>query len=79
MVRDVIGTLEHRFDPQTLMLAIPGAFEHLKGSDTNFEMVTSNTIQPTMLEYTQNIITESKAVIFINTCCNKIKYMEPSQ
>ena len=44
MVRDVIGTLEHRFDPDTLMLHIPEAFEHLKGSDSSFEMVTSNTI-----------------------------------
>ena len=51
MVRDIIGTLEHRFNPQTLVLSIPDAFDHLKGSDTNFEMVTSNTIQPTMIEY----------------------------
>ena len=76
MVKDVIETFEHRFDPQTLMLHIPGAFEHLKGSDSNFEMVTSNTIQPTRLEYSKNIITEKKAVIFINTCCNKIKSMD---
>ena len=60
------------------MLHIPGAFEHLKGSDSNFEMVTSNTIQPTRMEYSSNIITESKALIFINTCCNKINGMDPN-
>ena len=73
MVRDLISTFEHRFNPQTLMLNIPEAFEHLKGSDANFEMVTSNTIQSTRMEYNQNIITESRAVIFINTSCNKTK------
>ena len=73
MVRDLISTFEHRFNPKTLMLHIPEAFEHLKGSDANFEMVTSNTIQSTRMEYNQNIITESRAVIFINTSCNKTK------
>ena len=61
------------------MLHIPKAFDHLKGSDANFEMVTSNTIQDTRIEYNQNIITKSKAVIFINTSCNKVKFMDKDQ
>ena len=61
------------------MLHIPIAFEHLKGTDSDFEMVTTNTIQPTLLEYNQNIITKSIAVIFINTFCNKVKYMTEDQ
>ena len=44
MVKNVIEILEHRFDPETLMLPVPLAFENLKGDDNNFEMVTSNTI-----------------------------------
>ena len=73
MVRDVVGIFEHQFNPQTLMLGIPNAFDHLKGSDTNFEMVTSNTIQDTQMEYKNNLITQSEAVIFINTHCNKVR------
>ena len=61
------------------MLHIPIAFEHLKGTDTDFEMVTTNTIQPTRLEYNQNIITESIAIVFINTFCNKVKYMTENE
>ena len=76
MVKDVIEVLEHRFDPNTLMLHIPSAFDHLKGQDTSFEMVTSNTIQPLCLEYQDNIITESVAVVFINSSCNKVQNME---
>ena len=68
----MVETLEHRFDPNTLMLSIPAAFEYLKGEDTSFEMVTSNTIQPTRIEYQQNKIVEQVAVVFINTSCNKV-------
>ena len=39
-------------------------------------MVTSNKIQPTRLEYQENIITESVAVIFINTSVNKVQNMD---
>ena len=44
MVKDISNTLINRFDRNTLSLKIPAAFEHLKGNDANFEMVTSNTL-----------------------------------
>ena len=79
MVQEVIEVLEHRFDPNTLLLQIPTAFDYLKGQDADFEMVTSNTIQPLRIEYRDNIVTESVAVVFVNTSCNKVKNMDENQ
>ena len=53
---------------------MPQAFDHLKGEDASFEMVTSNTIQPVRLCYRQNIITHSVAMIFVSTHCKGIQY-----
>ena len=44
MVDDIINTFVNRFNRSTLSLKLPSAFEHLKGSDAAFEMVTSNTL-----------------------------------
>ena len=44
MVRDLISTLETNVDIDRMSFVIPHGFEHLKGKDANFEMVTSNTI-----------------------------------
>ena len=46
MVGDLINTLMNFYDKSNLTFVIPQGFEHLKGKDVNFEMVTSNTIQP---------------------------------
>ena len=43
MVKNIIDTLM-RFDKVDLSIQLPLAFEHLKGSDAQFEMVTSNMI-----------------------------------
>ena len=51
MVNDIVLVMRERFDHNTLMLEIPETFEHLKGRDVNFELVTSNTIQPVKVEY----------------------------
>ena len=69
MVSDVTNTLLNRFDRNTLTLRIPAAFEHLKGKDANFEMVTSNTLQPLNINYHHNIITQSVAYIFVSEKC----------
>ena len=44
MVKDVVKTLMKKYNRNDMTIHIPSAFEHLKGSDANFEMVTSNTI-----------------------------------
>ena len=69
MVDDITDTLVHRFDRSSLTLKIPGAFEHLKGKDANFEMVTSNTLQPLSINYHHNIVTNSIAYIFVCAKC----------
>ena len=72
MVNDIAQLMKNRFDHNTLMLEIPESFEQLKGRDANFEMVTSNTIQPVMVEYKHNIVSRSAATIFVNTECNSL-------
>ena len=69
MVADITSTLENRFHRNTLSLKIPAAFEHLKGNDANFEMVTSNTLQPLNLHFHHNIVTKSLAYIFVSEKC----------
>ena len=44
MVKDVVRTLLRNYDRNSLSIELPRAFEHLKGEDAKFEMVTSNTI-----------------------------------
>ena len=72
MVNDIARLMRERFDHNTLLLAIPESFEQLKGRDANFEMVTSNTIQPVMIEYKHNIVARSAAAIFVSTECNAL-------
>ena len=43
MVKNITDTLMN-FNRKNLSIKFPFAFEQLKGTDTDFEMVTSNTI-----------------------------------
>ena len=63
-----------KYSRDTLTIEIPKCFERLKGNDANFEMVSSNTIQPVRLSFRHNEVTRSIAVIFINTHCNGLNY-----
>ena len=58
----------------TLTIELPKSLEQLKGRDANFEMVTSNTIQPILLSYKHNFVTESIAYIFVNRGCKELEY-----
>ena len=42
----------------------------MKGKDANFEMVTSNTIQPILLTFRDKVVNHSISRIFINTDLN---------
>ena len=59
--------MKKRFESTDLSLKIPVVFDQLKGEDADFEMVTSNSIKPLRLFYTDNKISHAKAVIFVNT------------
>ena len=75
MVNDICKLLKTRYERSTLTIKIPECFDHLKGEDANFEMVTSNTIQTTHLCYSHNIVTDSIAYIFVNDECNRFAEM----
>ena len=44
MVNDVVKVLLTKYNPKTMTIELPYAFDHIKNQDANFEMVTSNTI-----------------------------------
>ena len=44
------------------------------GRDADFEMVTSNTLQPLNLIFAHNIVTRTIAYIFVNTECQGVTY-----
>ena len=74
MVNDIIGVLMKKRNRDTLTIELPKSLEQLKGKDANFEMVTSNTIQPILLSYKHNFVTESIAYIFVNSGCKELEY-----
>ena len=75
MVKELQVLFAQRFDRNTLALAFPKVFDHLKAEDALFEMVSSNTCQPMALFYQKNIVSYSYAAIFINTrCCQELEY-----
>ena len=57
----------NKYDRINLSIQFPLVFEQLKGTDADFEMVTSNTIQPIKLLYQYNVVKKKFAAIFVNT------------
>ena len=78
MIKVIVGVFETQFDPDTLILTLPAAFETLKSQDAEFEMVTSNNIQRLQMEYNHNIVTRSEAHIFINQGVNRLAGLSPA-
>ena len=64
------------FDRRTFSVMFPDCFDDIKGSDANFEMVASNTLQPVRLIYKNNIASAKIAVIFVNTKIKTANYRE---
>ena len=52
---------------QDMTCLFPDCVEILKGSDVNFELVTSSTLRSLRLLYDYNFATKFKAVIFVHT------------
>ena len=44
MIDDVADALLHKYDKESLTCEFPRVFDDLAGTDTNFEMVASNTM-----------------------------------
>ena len=67
---DITRTIATKYDPNTLSLQIPYAFENFRASTPQCELWTNNTIQPIKLFYSRHISTNDLAVIFVNTGCS---------
>ena len=65
MIDDVTDALLHKYDKESLTCEFPSVFDDLAGSDTNFEMVASNTMQTLKLFYSHNIVSKSTGVVFV--------------
>ena len=65
MANDARHAIVHRFDRKTLTLKIPDVFEQLKGTDVNFELTTSSTLQKLELPYRDNIVAKSRGIVFV--------------
>ena len=74
MVKDVLKILVEDFDRVTFTVQFVSCFDDLKGSDANFEMIQSNTIQPVRLEYKDNFATKTLAVLFAFNKCKDLTY-----
>ena len=57
MIDEIANIMEARYENENLSIEIPAVFDHLKGEDANFELVTSNDSKPLRLFLNDNIVT----------------------
>ena len=76
MIMDVVGILISEYSRETFTVEFVKCFDDLKGSDANFEMIQSNTLQPVKLVYKDNIASKTIACIFVHTKSKDLKYGE---
>ena len=76
MVADIIEILNAKIDKKEHSVTLPKALDQLKGEDAQFEMVTSNTIQPLKLFYEHNVVTRKIGLVLINTGIRSPKQLE---
>ena len=74
MVKQLVLTIENRYDKNTLKLEIPESFEYIKATNENLEITASSTIQPLNLFYEDNFVTETIGYIFVNTQSKGLPY-----
>ena len=51
----------------------PDFIKDIRGKDANYEFASSSTLPPLRLEYTYNIVTETRGLVFVNTHLNGLK------
>ena len=66
MVKEISQTMLQNFEFTNYWLLFPKVFDDLHSADANFEMASSNTIQPMKIFYIFNIVTHQIAVIFVH-------------
>ena len=74
MVKNFVSTLDDKFDRDTQMIQFPNAVKNIAAEDSNFEFLTSNTLMNCYLIRRKNIVTASKAIIFVNTHLRGLEY-----
>ena len=65
MIADVRKAMVKGFDRKDLTVRIPEVYSNLVGRDATFEQHASSTLQTCQLMYRGNIVTKSKAIIFV--------------
>ena len=65
MIAEIAQTMIDRFSKDTFTVQFPQCFDHLYGSDANFEVSASNTLQPLHLFFSNNVVTASCCIIFL--------------
>ena len=73
----IYGLIQHfntKYDKETLKFQIPKQLSTLESVVPGAEIVKSNTIIPLQIFYSNNIVQESIAYIFVNTECNGLVY-----
>ena len=74
MIMDVVQVMDKDYDHRYFSIQLIDCFDDLVGRDANFEIVASQTLQPVKLHFSHNVVTESIAVIFLNTNLKGLKY-----
>ena len=74
MVKNFLKTLADKVDRYTQMIEFPLALKNIASDDANFEFMTSNSLMNCLLERYKNIVTACKAIIFVNSHLNGLKY-----
>ena len=66
MVREFTKTMLEKYETVNFTLTLSQVFEDLYSADANFEMASSNTVQPLKMFYRYNIVTHKIGVIFVH-------------
>ena len=61
------------------MVEFPLAVKNIASEDANFEYMITNSIQSCLLARHMNIVTSSRAIIFVNTHLNGQEYAGASE
>ena len=64
MVKELTNSMLEKYEMINFSVTLSIVFEDLYSADANFEMASSNTIQPLKIFYRHNIVTHKIAVVF---------------
>ena len=76
MIEEVSSIVLNRYEKRNFGLSVPRCFDDIKSVDANFEITQSNRLQPLILFYEHNIVTEKVCVIFVHTNVKGLVYID---